>query len=78
MKDALLYIVKSIASDPDSIQVDENEEDGTVHFTLHVAKEDMGKIIGKEGRVIRSIRNVMKIPAKKQDKRVEITLSENQ
>lgn len=76
MKDTLLHIVKSIATNEDKVWAEEKEEDGTVYFTLSVTKEDMGKIIGKEGRVIRSIRNVMKIPARKQGKRVEISLSE--
>lgn len=76
MKNTLLHIVKSIASNEEAVSIDESETDGTVYFTIHVAKEDMGKIIGKEGRVIRSIRNVMKIPARKDGKRVEVSISE--
>lgn len=74
MKDILLKLVRSIVEDEDAITVEENEADGVITLNLSVAKNDMGKIIGKEGRVIRSIRNVMKIPAIKQDKRVQITL----
>ncbi len=76
MKDTLHYIVSSIVENPDAVQVSEEEVDGIVNFTVTVAKEDMGKVIGKEGKVIRSIRNVMKIKAMKENKKINITLSE--
>ena len=76
MKDALSYIVRSIVDEPKKVAVDEKDEDGMVQFTITVAKEDMGKVIGKEGKVIRAIRNVMKIPAIKQNKRINITLTD--
>lgn len=78
MKKALSYIISSIVDTPESIVIDEHEENGTINFTVQVAKEDMGKVIGKEGKVIRAIRNVMKIPAIKQGKRINITLTEQQ
>ena len=77
MKDALFFIVSSIVDDPKKISIDEVEQDGIVQFTITVGKEDMGKVIGKEGKVIRSIRNVMKIPAIKENKRIAISLAEN-
>jgi uncharacterized protein len=76
MKDTLEHIIASIVSNPDQISVTESEEEGVTMFTVSVAKEDMGKVIGKEGKVIRSIRNVMKIPAIKQNKRINISLAE--
>lgn len=76
MKQALLYILESIVENKDTLHVDESEVDGVVTFTITVAKEDMGKVIGKDGKVIRSIRNVMKIPAMKQSKKIQISLSE--
>ena len=77
MKDALLSIVASIVDNPKDVVVEEIEDEGIVQFIVTVHKEDMGKVIGKEGKVIRSIRNVMKIPAMKQNKRINITLAEN-
>ncbi|MBI4080843.1 MAG: KH domain-containing protein [Candidatus Levybacteria bacterium] len=77
MKDTLLYIVQSIVDFPDDVTLDEQEEEGVVQFSLSVNKEDMGKVIGKEGKVIRSIRNVMKIQAMKQNKRINISLVES-
>lgn len=76
MKDVLAYIVKAIVDAPDSITIDEEDLDGVVTYTIHAAKEDMGKLIGKQGKVIRAIRNVMKIPAMKDQKKVQIQLGE--
>jgi len=76
MKDTLHYIISAIVDKPDSIVIDEQEDNGSVNFTVTVDPEDMGKVIGKEGKVIRSIRNVMKIKAMKQNKRVNVQLAE--
>ncbi|MFH1833226.1 MAG: KH domain-containing protein [Candidatus Levyibacteriota bacterium] len=77
MKKALLYIVSSIVDNPKKVDIEEKEEDGIIQFTINLAQEDMGKVIGKEGKVIRAIRNVLKIAAIKQGKRINITLAEN-
>ncbi len=77
MKDALSHIISSIVTIPEALQIDETEEDGLIRFSVHLAKEDMGRVIGKEGKVIRAVRNVMKIPAIKQGKKIDIALVEN-
>ena len=77
MKNTLIYIVSSIVENPKEVEVKEEESGGVVNFTVTVAKEDMGKIIGKNGKVIKSIRNVMRIPAIKNNKKIFISLSEN-
>lgn len=76
MKDTLLYIVSSIVDNPGEVKIEETEENGVVNFTVNLAQEDIGKVIGKEGKVIRAIRNVMKIPAIKQGKRINISIGE--
>lgn len=76
MKDTLEFIIKQIVDNKDEIEITESEENGILNFTIKVAKDDMGKIIGKEGKVIRSIRNVMKIKAMKQNARINISLTE--
>lgn len=76
MKDTLQFIISSIVDDSKSVVIEEKEEDGIINFIVSVAKEDMGKIIGKEGKVIRGIRNIMKIKAMKHDARINISLSE--
>ena len=77
MKDTLIAIVSAIVDEPKKVSVTEEEQDGIIQFIITVGKEDMGKVIGKEGKVIRSIRNVMKIPAIKENKRIMISLAEN-
>jgi len=75
MKQALEYIASSILN-TEKIIVDEADVEGITNFTIHVDKENMGKIIGKEGKVIRAIRNVIKIIAIKEGKRVNVNLEE--
>jgi len=77
MKKTLEHILLSIVANPDKVEVEEHEENGIINFTVKVAKEDMGKVIGKNGKVIRSIRNVLKIPAIKENKRINIELAES-
>jgi uncharacterized protein len=76
MKDTLHYIITAIVDNPDAVQIEEREEDGILNLIVTVAPEDMGKIIGKEGKVIRSIRNIMKIKAMKHDIRINVSLAE--
>lgn len=61
---------------PEGVEIDEQEQNGIVNFIIKVDKEDMGKVIGKNGKVIKAIRNVMKIPAIKNGKKIYVTLSE--
>lgn len=77
MKDILHFVIASIVDSKDEIVIDEHQEEGIFYYTVSVAKDEVGKIIGKEGKVIRAIRNVMKIPAIKQNKRIRIGLSES-
>lgn len=76
MKKALEYIIISIVESPKDVEITEEESEGIINFTIKVAPSDMGRIIGKNGKVIRSIRNVIKIPAIKQNKKINITLAE--
>lgn len=76
MKKILSLILTSIVDKPDKVEIDEQEQSGIVNFTIKVDKDDMGKVIGKNGKVIKSIRNVMKIPAIKNGKKIYVTLSE--
>ncbi len=77
MKDTLFFIVSNMVSYPKKLVVNEEETDGIINFNITVAKEDIGRVIGKEGKIIKAIRNVMKIPALKENKRINITLTEN-
>lgn len=76
MKDTLLYLLSQIVDHPDDVVVDEaTSEDKTV-LTIHANTEDLGKIIGKGGRIIRSIRDLIKLMAAKQGLYVDVMLAE--
>lgn len=77
MKKALEYIVSSIVDNPENVEIVEEDQNGVINFTIKVASEDMGKIIGKNGKIIRAIRNVIKIPAIKQNKKINVALFES-
>ena len=75
MKDTLHYLVSTLVQHPEEVVIEEQtSEDGLIQFTIQVSPVDMGKVIGKEGRIIRALRNVMKIPAMKHNLRINITL----
>ena len=74
MKDLLLYMAKSLVDDPDSVAVvEKTEEDGKV-LELHVAEGDMGKLIGRQGRIAKEIRTIMKSVAQRNGKKVSVEI----
>lgn len=77
MKDLALFILSNLVDSPESVTVEETTGDnGLVTLKIKVAQGDMGKVIGKEGRTIRAIRDIVKILALKQSKYVEVVLVE--
>lgn len=74
MKDLLEYIVKSLVNNPDSVRIEENENDGEVVFEVRVAPEDMGRIIGKGGRIAKAVRSLMKAASFKENTRVNVEI----
>lgn len=77
MKEFLEFLVKSIVKNEDAVLVEEGlDMTGGPLLKLTVAKEDMGLIIGKEGRTIKSLRNLVKSKAIKEDKRINVELIE--
>ena len=77
MQDTLKFIIQSIVDKPEAVDIEELEEEGVTQFTITADSSDYGKIIGREGKIIRSIRNIMKIPAIKAGKRINISLADN-
>ena len=76
-----MSITKGLVDNPDgvSIDVDEPNEEGVTVYHLHVAEGDMGRVIGKQGRIAKSIRSVVKAAASKEDKKVIVDiLDENE
>lgn len=76
MKNTLSFIISSIVEKSESVEVAEEENQGIVNLTVKVDPQDMGKVIGKEGKVIKAIRNLMRIPGVLQGKKIYITLVE--
>lgn len=76
MEELLIFILKAIVQKPDKINVESSEIDGLVNFNLSVDKEDMGRVIGKNGKIIKAIRTVLRIRALKEGKHVNLTLVE--
>lgn len=76
MKELLIEITKGLVNNPDQInvEVDEPNESGIVVYHLHVAEEDMGRVIGKQGRVAKAIRTIMRATANRQDQRVAVEI----
>lgn len=73
MKDLVEIIAKSLVDHPEQISVTETEKDDIIKVELTVA-EDMGKVIGKQGRIAKSIRTVVKAAASKGDKKVIVDI----
>ncbi len=74
MKELVEVIAKSLVDDPKEVVVYEKEKDGNIVLELHVAQEDMGKVIGKQGRIAKAIRAVVKAAASKEEKKVIVDI----
>lgn len=74
MKDLLLYIAQNLVDNPDQVTITEKETESETVFELRVAEGDMGKIIGRQGKVANEIRRLMRSVAQRQGKRVSIDI----
>lgn len=74
MGELVEYIAKSLVDNPDEVNVNEVEGSQSIIIELKVAEEDMGKIIGKQGRIAKAIRTVVKAAAIKENKRVVVEI----
>ena len=74
MKELVEVIAKAIVDHPEEVSVIEKKEGRTTVLELHVADGDMGKVIGKQGRIAKAIRSVVKAAAAKEDKRVVVDI----
>lgn len=74
MKELVEIIAKSLVDHPDEVVVTEKETEKAILIELRVASDDMGKVIGKQGRIAKSIRTVVKAAATKDDKKVIVDI----
>jgi predicted RNA-binding protein YlqC (UPF0109 family) len=74
MKELLETIARALVDYPDEVSVNEIESDNALILELRVSKEDMGKVIGKQGRIAKAIRSVVKAAAIKENKKVVVEI----
>jgi uncharacterized protein len=71
------YLVRSIVESPDDVEVEEYEEDGELVLEVRVADDDLGRVIGREGRVAKAIRTVARAAGAREDRRVSVDIVED-
>lgn len=74
MKELLTYIAQNLVEHPEQVAVTEHDSAGETVLELHVAAEDMGKVIGRQGRIAKEIRALMRSVAQRQGKRVSVEI----
>ncbi len=74
MKELLTYIVQNLVEKPDEVSVTEREANGETVFEVRVADGDMGKVIGRQGRIAKAIRILMKAVAQRKGKKVSVEI----
>lgn len=76
MKELLITIVNGLVEDKSAVQVDVDEpnEEGIIVYHLHVAPDDMGRVIGKQGRIAKAIRTVMRAGAGRQNQKIMVEI----
>ncbi|HHY36996.1 MAG TPA: KH domain-containing protein [Firmicutes bacterium] len=74
MRELVELLARALVDEPEAVTVTEEVRDGSVHLELRVAPGDMGKVIGKQGRIAKAIRTVLKAMATKEGKRVNLDI----
>jgi len=76
LKDLLISIASGLVDEPDKVTVDVDDinEEGVVVYHLHVAQDDMGRVIGKQGRIAKAIRTVMRATANRSDTKISVEI----
>ena len=74
MKELLTYIVQNLVDNPDQVTVTERVDGGETVFEVRVADGDMGKVIGKQGRIAKAMRTVVKAAATRENKKVTVEI----
>jgi uncharacterized protein len=76
MKDLVEYLAKSLVGNPDAVEITETTSDGASIFEIKVAKEDLGRIIGKQGRTAKAIRTLLNAAATVDNRKVILEIFE--
>lgn len=76
MKELIEFVARSIVDHPDDVRVEEEEEGDRIVYRLHVAEDDMGKVIGKQGRIANAMRDLLKVAAVRADAYASLEIGE--
>ena len=76
MKHTLLFLLQSIVEHPEDVRVDETRDEARVLLTINVHSEDTGRVIGKSGRIIKALRDLVKLMATRENTYVDVVLAE--
>jgi len=76
MKEFLEYLIKEISTKPEEVKVEETQDNGFYTYSIRVSEDDMGVVIGKDGKTIRALRNLAKAKAIKDNVRIQVVLEE--
>jgi len=76
VEEFLLFVAQQLVDHPDEVRVERTERDGAVVLRLHVAADDVGKVIGRQGRIIRALRTVVRASGTKQGERRLLEIAE--
>ena len=75
-KEIVEYLVRRLVDEPDEVSVEEIEREGAIVLQLHVAKDDVGKVIGRQGRIARALRTIVRASAARREQRVMLEILE--
>ena len=76
LENLLVFLARSLVDEPDKVEVEGRETESRVDLTLRVAQGDIGKVIGRGGRIVKAIRIVMKAASVKENKRVNVEIAD--
>ncbi|MBH77331.1 MAG: RNA-binding protein [Dehalococcoidia bacterium] len=76
MSDLIEYIAKSLVDDPEEVRVTEHDENGRLIVHLDVAQDDIGRVIGRDGRIATAMRSLIKVAAIREDARVGLEIGD--
>jgi predicted RNA-binding protein YlqC (UPF0109 family) len=76
MAELLAFLARELVDDPEAVRVDSEERDGALVLHLHVAPDDVGKVIGRGGRIVRALRTIMRATAVREGRRVLVEIAE--
>ena len=76
MAELLAYLARELVDDPEAVHVETEEREGALVLVLHVAPDDLGKVIGRGGRIVRALRTIMRATAVREGQRVLVEIAE--